>query len=84
MFHMPWARSFCPLPFPSAGDRWFRACGASFYTAKLRFYFQTRKRFLRKVIEKSWGLQYQDKDLCESVKSVGIILCPTDFTDSHR
>ena len=24
---MPWARSFCPLPFPSAGDRWFRACG---------------------------------------------------------
>ena len=20
------ARSFCPLPFPSAGDRWFRAC----------------------------------------------------------
>ena len=18
---------FCPLPFPSAGDRWFRACG---------------------------------------------------------
>jgi len=18
--------SFCPLPFPSAGDRWFRAC----------------------------------------------------------
>ena len=25
---MPWARSFCPLPFPSAGDRWFRACGA--------------------------------------------------------
>ena len=23
--------SFCPLPFPSAGDRWFRACswGAS-------------------------------------------------------
>ena len=24
----PWARSFCPLPFPSAGDRWFRACGA--------------------------------------------------------
>ena len=22
---MPWARSFCPLPFPSAGDRWFRA-----------------------------------------------------------
>ena len=21
----PWARSFCPLPFPSAGDRWFRA-----------------------------------------------------------
>jgi hypothetical protein len=20
--------SFCPLPFPSAGDRWFRACGA--------------------------------------------------------
>ena len=25
---LPWARSFCPLPFPSAGDRWFRACGA--------------------------------------------------------
>ena len=25
---MPWARGFCPLPFPSAGDRWFRACGA--------------------------------------------------------
>ncbi|RGX95456.1 hypothetical protein DXA63_07715 [Segatella copri] len=25
---MPWARSFCPLPFPSAGDRWFRAYGA--------------------------------------------------------
>ena len=24
------------------------------------------------------------KDLCKSVKSVGIILCPTDFTDSHR
>jgi len=24
---MPWARSFCPLPFPSAGDRWFRAYG---------------------------------------------------------
>ena len=23
--HTPWARSFCPLPFPSAGDRWFRA-----------------------------------------------------------
>ena len=23
---LPWARSFCPLPFPSAGDRWFRAC----------------------------------------------------------
>ena len=23
----PWARGFCPLPFPSAGDRWFRACG---------------------------------------------------------
>ncbi len=34
---MPWARGFCPfraccfwgfcpLPFPSAGDRWFRAC----------------------------------------------------------
>ena len=23
---MPWAKSFCPLPFPSAGDRWFRAC----------------------------------------------------------
>jgi hypothetical protein len=22
---MPWARSFCPLPFPSDGDRWFRA-----------------------------------------------------------
>ena len=22
---LPWARSFCPLPFPSAGDRWFRA-----------------------------------------------------------
>ena len=22
---VPWARSFCPLPFPSAGDRWFRA-----------------------------------------------------------
>ena len=22
------ARGFCPLPFPSAGDRWFRACGA--------------------------------------------------------
>ena len=22
---MPWARDFCPLPFPSAGDRWFRA-----------------------------------------------------------
>ena len=21
----PWARSFCPLPFPSDGDRWFRA-----------------------------------------------------------
>ena len=21
-----WARGFCPLPFPSAGDRWFRAC----------------------------------------------------------
>ena len=20
--------SFCPLPLPSAGDRWFRACGA--------------------------------------------------------
>ena len=20
------AKSFCPLPFPSAGDRWFRAC----------------------------------------------------------
>ena len=19
--------SYCPLPFPSAGDRWFRACG---------------------------------------------------------
>ena len=26
---LPWARSFCPLPFPSAGDRWFRACGAN-------------------------------------------------------
>ena len=25
---MPWAMGFCPLPFPSAGDRWFRACGA--------------------------------------------------------
>ena len=25
---MPWAKSYCPLPFPSAGDRWFRACGA--------------------------------------------------------
>ena len=25
----PWARSFCPLPFPSAGDRWFRVCGAN-------------------------------------------------------
>ena len=25
---MPWARGFCPLPFPSAGDRWFRAYGA--------------------------------------------------------
>ena len=34
--HLPWAKSFCPLPllypsgsdfqFPSAGDRWFRAC----------------------------------------------------------
>ena len=24
----PWTRSFCPLPFPSAGDRWFRACRA--------------------------------------------------------
>ena len=24
---MPWARGFCPLPFPSAGDRWFRAYG---------------------------------------------------------
>ena len=24
----PRARSFCPLPFPSAGDRWFRAYGA--------------------------------------------------------
>ena len=23
---LPWAKSFCPLPFPSAGDRWFRAC----------------------------------------------------------
>ena len=23
---LPWAMSFCPLPFPSAGDRWFRAC----------------------------------------------------------
>ena len=23
---MPWATGFCPLPFPSAGDRWFRAC----------------------------------------------------------
>ena len=22
---LPWARSFSPLPFPSAGDRWFRA-----------------------------------------------------------
>ena len=21
------ARGFCPLPFPSASDRWFRACG---------------------------------------------------------
>ena len=21
------ARGFCPLPFPSAGDRWFRAYG---------------------------------------------------------
>ena len=30
---MPWARSYCPLPFPSAGDRWFRACGA--YMRKL-------------------------------------------------
>ena len=27
--HTPWARSFCPLPFPSAGDRWFRVCGAN-------------------------------------------------------
>ena len=24
----PWARNFCPLPFPSAGDRWFKAYGA--------------------------------------------------------
>ena len=23
---LPWAKSCCPLPFPSAGDRWFRAC----------------------------------------------------------
>ena len=26
---LPWARSFCPLPFPSAGDRWFRARGVN-------------------------------------------------------
>ena len=32
---MPWARSFCPLPFPSAGDRWFRACRA--YMRNLNF-----------------------------------------------
>ncbi len=25
---LPWARGFCPLPFPSAGDRWFRACSS--------------------------------------------------------
>jgi hypothetical protein len=23
-------------------------------------------------------------NLCESVKSVGVFLCPTDFTDLHR
>lgn len=23
----PWAKSFWALPFPSAGDRWFRAYG---------------------------------------------------------
>ena len=32
---MPWARSFCPLPFPSAGDRWFRAYGVSKSTSPL-------------------------------------------------
>ena len=32
---MPWAKSFCPLPFPSAGDRWFRAYGVSKSTSPL-------------------------------------------------
>ena len=32
---MPWAMSFCPLPFPSAGDRWFRAYGVSKSTSPL-------------------------------------------------
>ena len=32
---MPWARSFCPLPFPSDGDRWFRAYGVSKSTSPL-------------------------------------------------
>ena len=26
----------------------------------------------------------QGKYLCKSVKSVGLVLCPTDFTDLHR
>ena len=61
---MPWARSFCPLPllypsasdfqFPSAGDRWFRACGA--YMRNLyygNYNFSYYSFFLRGI----WGLK---------------------------
>ena len=52
------------------------------FSAKLRFYFQTRKRFRGKVTEKvgSHAL-YQAKNLCESVKSVGQRISHADAAD---
>ena len=65
------------------------------FSAKLRFYFHICKRFRGKVTEKVRGPRtLSRKDLCKSVnwksaaegkaKSVGIVPCPTDFTDLHR
>ena len=49
------------------------------------FIFISARDFGEKLLKKlgSYAL-YQGKNLCESVKSVGVVLCPTDFTDSHR
>ena len=50
---MPWASSFCPLPFPSAGDRWFRACGA--YLRNLSKCIRTD--FIIKIYKKDCGFK---------------------------